>query len=168
MQRTKKHSPPLTAFRHAVRVEVRRPEFDLLASVKQLDVAKLARAARAEFEVGYFEAGCCRRLVRAFVRKGKVTGLVAEPCESERPAKASPELARLLNVARRRAARRGEPPVRLPIPVADFVSNARSLTIRSITCVEICFFGFCFYCCNRPDDPNDWICGRSIVIINTF
>src|SRR5215831_7391376 len=45
----------VAAFRYPVRVEIRRPEFKRSASLAYIDVAKLGRAARAEFEVGHFE-----------------------------------------------------------------------------------------------------------------
>ena len=95
-----------------------------------------------------------------------VTGLTAEPCTDDRPERASPELARLLNAARRRAAPPGRPP-RFPMPVAAFLHAARAVTIRTITCMEICVLWTCIYCCNRPDNPKEWICGRKITIDTT-
>ena len=55
------------------------------------------------------------------------------------------------------------------MPVADFLRSSASARIRTITCVEICIFGWwCFYCCNRPEDAADWICGKDIIIEDTF
>ncbi len=92
MARSTKPPRPLTTLRHTARVEVRRAEFELLASVPHLDVAKLARVARGEIEVGYFRTDCCRQFVRAIVQKGMVTELVVEPCSDDKPEPASPEL----------------------------------------------------------------------------
>ncbi len=47
----------VTTFRYPIRVDVRQPKFEWSASLAYIDVAKLARAARAEFEVGHFEGG---------------------------------------------------------------------------------------------------------------
>ena len=169
MARSAKRRPALATFRHPVRFEVRRPEFQSLASVSQLDIPKLERAARAEIELGYFRTGDCRQLVRAIVRKGMVTELVLDPCSDRKVEGAPPELVRLLNAARRRAARAAGNPVRFPIPISDFLGTSAVARIRSITCLEICAFGWwCFYCCNRPNDPHDWICGRNIIIEDTF
>ena len=92
MARSAKRHAALTTFRHPVRVEVRRPVFQPMASVGQLDVAKLERAARAEIELGYFRTGECRQFVRATVRKGMVTELVLEPCSDRKLEGAPPEL----------------------------------------------------------------------------
>ena len=167
MARPAKRSRPLATFRHSTRIEVRRPQFRLLAAVRQLDVDRLARAARAEIEVGYYEASCCRQLVKAIVRNGKVTELTGEPCSNGKPGRPHGELLRVLNAAGRRLASDGPPP-RLPMPVATFLGSAARITIRWTECVEICIFqGFCFVCC-RHAGTNDWSCGREVIIVNTF
>ena len=160
----KRSTRPLATFAHPVRVEVRRPAFELLASVPYLDVGRLTRAARAEFEVGQFGDGDCRALVRAVVRRGMVTELVAEPCPSHEPERASPELVRLLNTAARRAATGAARPPKLPVPVADFVSAAQGITVSTIICIQVCVLGFCFVCCQMAHFPGQWVCGKQVVV----
>ena len=162
--RSRARSRSRTTFTLPVRFEVRQPAFHLLASLRQLDIDKLSRAASARFEVGYFEVGDCRQLVRAVVRRGMVTGIEADPCPGDEQEQPSAELVRVLTAAGRRAGP-GGPPVRFPIPVARFVSNAQALTIRKMVCYEICFFGWCTYCCQVEDGP--WICGKKITIDTT-
>jgi hypothetical protein len=162
MARSEKQSPPLTTFKHTARIEVRRAEFELLASVRHLDVTKLARVAKAEIELGYFKTDCCGQLVRAIIKKGMVTALVVEPCLDDKERPPSSELARVVEIARRHVAPRDA--VSLPIPVADFLSDAAALTIKTITCVQICIWGFCFVCCTTHIPGSPIFCGKEIVI----
>jgi hypothetical protein len=162
MARSAKRPPPLTTFRHTVRVEVRRAEFEPLASVAHLDVVKLARATRAEVELGYFKTGCCRPFVRAIIQKGMVTDLVVEPCPDEKRVPPSPELVRLVNIARQRVTPRGSKPFGGPVPVADFMADAAAITIKTIVCVEVCIFASCFVCCTTPG--GDVFCGARVII----
>ncbi len=140
----------VTTFRYPIRVEVRRPKFERSASLAYIDVAKLARAARAEFEVGHLEAGCCRKAVLAVVRRGMVTALRVEACAQCKPVRITPELQALLKVAQRRIGRRRNAPFR-PMSVAQFMSRTTELTIVVGTCSESCFtiggYGFCVVCC---------------------
>jgi hypothetical protein len=139
----------VTTFRYPTRVDVRRPKFERSASLAYVDVAKLARTARAEFEVGHFEAGCCRKAVLAVVRRGMVTTLHAEACTECKSIRITPGLQALLKVARRRIGRRRHGPFR-PMSVVQFVGTAE--TIVEGTCSEICFtvggYGVCFVCCD--------------------
>ena len=164
MASSAKRSTSRATFTHAVRVEVRRLPFHLLESVRQLDVDKMARSASARFEVGYFETGDCRQLVRAVVRRGMVTGLEADPCPGDATEPAPRELARVMTEARRRLGP-GGPPVRFPMPVARFVSQAAGLTIKTMVCVQICLFRRCWVCCKVGDQEP--ICGKSISIDTT-
>ena len=141
----------VTTFRYPIRVEVRRPKFERSASLAYIDVAKLGRAARAEFEVGHFEAGCCRRTVLAVVRRGVVTTLRVEACAECKPVRLTPERQALLRFARRRI---GSPrDVRFrPMPVAQFMSGAAALPLLG-ECHEICFitiwgYDVCWFCCD--------------------
>ena len=150
----------MTTFRYPIRVEVRRPKFERSASLAHIDVAKLARAARAEFEVGHFEAGCCRKAVLAVVRRGRVTALRAEACEQCKPVRITPELQALLKVAQRRIGRRRDGPFR-PMSVVQFTSRAIE-TIVEGACHEFCFitvwgYSLCIVCC-------DWV-GRVCFIV---
>jgi len=122
----------VTAFRHPVRVEVRRPKFERSASLAYIDVAKLARAARAEFEVGHFEVGRCRRTVVAVVRRGVVTALRVEACAQCQPVRLTPERQALLKLARRRIGQRRAERFR-PMPVAQFMRGAAQAAIGNVT-----------------------------------
>ena len=139
----------VTTFRYPFRVEVRRPKFERSASLAYIDAAKLARAARAEFEVGHIEAGCCRKAVLAVVRRGMVTVLRVEACAQCKPVRITPELQALLKVAQRRIGRRRDGPFR-PMSVAQFMSRTAE-TIIVGTCSEFCLtiggYGVCVVCC---------------------
>jgi hypothetical protein len=163
MARSSKRPRPAATFKHTTRIEVRRAEFKPLASVRHLDAARLSRAARAEIELGHFKTDCCGQLVKAIVKKGMVTELVVEPCSDEKAKAPSPELARVVEIARRRVA--PPDPVKLPIPVADFLSDAVALTIRTITCVQICIWGFCFVCCTTHIPGVPIWCGDKVIIV---
>ena len=141
----------LTTFRYLIRVEVRRPKFERSASLAYIDIAKLAHAARAEFEVGHVEAGCCQKTVLAVVRRGMVTALRAEGCAQCKPARLTPELRAMLKAARRRIGRRRDGPFR-PMSVAQFIGGAAELIIMG-ECHEYCIitilgYDLCVFCCD--------------------
>ena len=92
---------PLLSIDHSVKIEIRQAKLTPLESLKHLDVAKLKKASRAEVELGHIEGGCCSQLVRAVIRKGMVTDIAIDQCPDA--AKVTPDLARLLNKARRKA-----------------------------------------------------------------
>ena len=143
----------VTTFRYPIRVEVRRPKFERSVSLAHIDVAKLSRASRAEFEVGHFETGCCRKAVLAVVRRGMVTALRVEPCAQCKPVRLTPELQAVLKVARRRIGRRRDGPFR-PMSVARFMSQAAGLVAD---CYWICIYRFCLYCCKIGLRWDCWI-----------
>jgi hypothetical protein len=157
MARAAKRSRPVATFKHSLDVEVYRSRFELLESVRHLDIDGLARAAGAEIELGHVAAGCCKRLARAEVRKGMVTRILLEPCAERPRIKKTPELTRLVNLAVRRAAgkRRRLP---LPLPVRDFLSSAREVLEETIICIHICILGHCLWCCFywEGGGPNPW------------
>ena len=155
MARRKQQRRSIT-FTQPMRVRVQQPEVEILASVKHLDVNELARAARAEIELGYVKTNCCHQLIRAVVRKGMVTRLVVEPPSKRGGTRVSPELRRMLNAARRRASPRRQPGP-LPMPVAPFLANAARFSIQTIWCFQICIFGWCIACCVNGDI---WFCGK--------
>ena len=162
MARSKKRSRSIT-FQHSTSVEVRPAEFTLLASVRHLDALKLAKAASARIEVGYFQTDCCRQMVQAIVRNGIVTHLALEPCEEEMGEPASPELVRVFQLARKRVAKPGRP--FRPMPVATFLSNAANISVDSITCVRICIYGFCIVCCTTMIPNAPIVCGKKVIIV---
>jgi len=147
----------VTTFRYPIRVEVRRPKFERSASLAYIDIAKLARAARAEFEVGHFGAGRCRTTVLAVVRRGMVTALRVEACAECKPVRLTPELQTMLNVVRRRIGRHLDRPFR-PMSVAQFMSGVAE-TIVEGGCHEICIItvlghDICLICCKF--DGQSW------------
>jgi hypothetical protein len=161
-----KQPHPRTTFEHTIQVEAQPTEFFLLASVPYQDVGKLARAAHAEIELGYFKSNrskSCRQFVRAKIQEGMVTDLLVEPCSDEETGPASEELVRLLDTARRRLTPSDSREPRFPLPVAEFMSDAAALTIRTITCVEICILGSCFVCCSDPSG-SEWFCGDRVIV----
>jgi hypothetical protein len=143
----------VTTFRYPIRVEVRRPKFERSASLAYIDVAKLARAARAEFELGHFEAGGCRKAVVGIVRRGMVTALRVEPCAQCKPVRLTPELQAVLKVAQRRIGRRRDGPFR-PMSVARFMSRVAELVSD---CYIICIGRLCVYCCEIGPRWDCWI-----------
>jgi hypothetical protein len=136
-------------FRYPIRVEVRRPKFERSASLGYIDVAKLARAARAEFDVGHIDAGCCRKAVLAVVRRGMVSAFRVEACAQCKPVRLTPELQTLLKFARRRIGRRRDRPFR-SMSVAQFMSGTAESIVEG-TCSEFCLtvggYGVCLVCC---------------------
>jgi hypothetical protein len=87
---------PLVRFEYPVTVEARQPRFEPLASLQFLDLEQLSSGAH-ELEIGSFQGGCCRQMVRAIIREGMVTDIDVEQCKGgEEP---SPALAALFDEA---------------------------------------------------------------------
>ena len=130
---------------YPVQVEISHPELEISPSLAHLDVARLSKAASTEIEVGSVKSDCCRQIMRASIRNGKVTVLYAEPCGHSKPA--SPKLVRLINAARIRASGPGGMPKWKPVPVAEFLPNAARMSVDAWVCIKICVFGYCIMCC---------------------
>jgi hypothetical protein len=82
MARSRKQSSPRSIVLHRkVAIEVTRCPSRRSIPSASLDVARLSRAQSARFELGYFDAGCCRRILSAVVRKGQVVKLELEACK---------------------------------------------------------------------------------------
>lgn len=145
----RKHSLVL---QHKVKVTVREAPFRTFATLKRLDVKRLERAARARFEVGWFETGCGQRIVHAVVEKGRVTRLELEPCTNT--VRMTPELRSLAQAARKALKPPGRPAHRLPVAVGRFLSNAHGFTIEVYGCFTICIFDICLTCCFGLPDPD--------------
>jgi hypothetical protein len=143
----------VTTFQYPIRVEVRRPKFERSASLAYIDIARLARAARAEFELGHLEAGGCRKAVLGIVRRGMVTALRVEACAQCKPVRLTPELQAVLKVAQRRIGRRRAGPFR-PMSVARFMSRGAELVAD---CYWICIHRLCLYCCKIGMRWDCWI-----------
>lgn len=140
--------PLLVAFPSRVKVEVREPEFEPLASLASLDFARLARGTH-ELEIGFVHGGCCRKLVRAVVKNGLVVGCKVEPCK-DAGQEISPTMLALLRQARAKvtAGKKWR-----PVPLRTFVGSAalmRSLIILGGGCIFICIFNHCLMCCWWP------------------
>ena len=136
----------VTTFRYPIRVEVRRPKFERAASLAYIDIAKLARTARAEFELGHLEAGCCRKAVLGVLRRGMVTALRVEACAQCKPVRLTPELQAMLKVAQRRIGRRGDKPWR-PMSVVQFMRVVYLWVDCRVFCVTIWGHRVCVVCC---------------------
>jgi hypothetical protein len=145
-------------FQHSVPVKAQRLKIHRAASLAYLDIAKLDRAARAEFELGHVQVGRCRSRVLAVVRKGKVVGVRGEHCADCRPAKMSPELRDLLKAVRQRI-NPGEVHPWQPIPVSVFLEREAEEPEKSESWM-VCsvFFGGCIICMGFPSDPDSWSC----------
>lgn len=130
---------------YPAQVQISSPEFDFSPSLAHLDVERLSKAASTEIEVGSVKSNCGRQTLRAFIRKGKVTALYADPCADSKPA--SPDQVRLIKAALSKVAGPNGPPKWKPVPVAYFLQNAERLTINGWICIKICIFGHCLFCC---------------------
>lgn len=167
---SRKKSPASRSKRLTLNVPVRVSQvpFRTFESVRHLDVERLSRAARARFEVGQFDSGCCQRRVHAVVRKGMVVELEIERCA--KPVRMTPELARLMKSASKALARRRPGARRLPVSVRTFLNSPNRFTIDDWGCFMICIFGWCLICCYDTRDPtqdgcdvfeDDWPLQRS-------
>ena len=141
-------------FQHRVPVKVKRLKIQRAASLAYLDIDKLSRAARAEFDLGYVKAGDRRSAVQAIVRKGMVVGLRTELCANCRPARMTAELRQLLKAVSRRIGGGARPPAR-GVPVAVFLRQQQP---ERSECYMICWWFTCFICCGFPSDPDSWSC----------
>ena len=163
MARSPQKTRVLGTIKCPVTFQIHEPEFEAI-DLRHLDVDALASAAKAEIPLGLISTCCCgRKLVRAEIRKGMVTGLrVDEPAKKEQTP-ISPDFVRILNEVRREIKKRNRPAPKLPIPVAEFLSRGvnSDLIIQTLQCVRVCFFSWCITCCWRTDIPDaEAICGH--------
>jgi len=164
MAPSRNHKRPAAKFKFTLDVEVYRPEFELFESVRYLDLAKLERSARAEIEVGTIKTDCCRQIVRAVIRKDRVTALKIEAAPHDKLAPAPPELTRLLTEIQRKAPKIPERSPRLPVPVAAFMNNPGRITTDSIRCWSVCYKGTCVVCC-QSETTGMWLCSPDGFIV---
>jgi hypothetical protein len=143
----KKKSAASVKFEYAIPFEARIPEFETLASLGALDLARLGKGSH-KVEVGFFKGGCCSKLVKANVKNGMVTGIEVEPCKDTR--KPPPEMKAVLQEAVRRLIP-DRPGKFQPVPIAKFVANARGLIVINGGCIQICWWGSCLTCCWSDD-----------------
>jgi hypothetical protein len=156
MPRPAKRREPPIIFKYPAQVEVRRPKFEPFASLRQLDLEKLASAEIAKVELGYLKTECCQQLVRAIVRKGMVTEIQVQPCDEPGRIKPSPEMMKLVAAALKRAAKGSPRPPKFPMTFPAMLESLISVT--TITCIQICVFGWCIACCIGP--TGNVFCGR--------
>jgi hypothetical protein len=133
-----------------MKVQIRQPEFEPLASLKALHVKRLSRGNH-KIEIGFVKGGCCRNLVRAIIKDGMVTGCEIEGCKESPKAAPPRELLAVIDKARKKVAAGKK---WKPIPVSELVrSNARMLDLIIIVgggCFFICIWHFCIMCCWYP------------------
>jgi hypothetical protein len=156
----------LATIKYPVAIQVSAPDFEPLDAIRHLNVKALASAAKAEIGLGYINTCCQRQLVRAVIRKGMVTGIrIDEPPKKDRTP-ISPDLAKMLNEARRAALKRHRPVHKFPVAVAEFFRKDVAydiIDVETLECVRICLFWHlvCFTCCWRTDLPgSEPICGH--------
>jgi len=150
MAKSSRPAPVMATFTVPMKVEIRQPEFEPLASLAALDVKRLSRGSH-KVKIGFLTGGCCRNLVKAVIRNGMVTGFEVDACKETSDKPAPPELRRVLEQARKRlvAGRKWK-----AIPVTQLVrSSAAALRLIIIVgggCIFICIWGHCIMCCWNP------------------
>ncbi len=153
-------------FNHPIEVRARPLPIKYFSSFRNLDVARLSKAKNAELELGMVKTSCCEQIVRATVRNGKVVNVSVEPCEPKNKKRAIPQsLKRVLDAAQKRIGRAGPGSLRLPVPLKTFVTATARGPITTITCTEICLFGYCIACCRTPS--GQYLCGTLTIDTTT-
>jgi hypothetical protein len=142
---------------HPVKVTVKTLKIKRAESLKYLDVAKLGKAAKAEFDLGHVKTDKCESTVRAIVRKGMVVGIRTECCNCESE-KIPSEALDLIKAVARKVTKGGGGPFR-PVSVAAFLQQ-QGPVIETSKCHLFCFWGMCFVCCGFPSDSGSWGCTR--------
>jgi hypothetical protein len=149
-------------FKYAAPIKATRARFKLSAAFANIDANKISSKASVEIEVGTFEGDGCGRDVTAVVKKGEVVQLKVSPCAAVTPVTVDPSLKSLVIAARKKLGATGSSSKFRPMQFAAFQRNAHELTIKTITCIQICIWGHCIVCCTTPF--GDLICGTSITI----
>jgi hypothetical protein len=125
-------------------IEVRPVKIKKAPSLAYLDVLKLSRAGKAQFEYGTFTVGKATRTVNALVKKGKVVGLEIADCDDCRNDELPPALKKVFErVVRQVNPKPGSP---APVPVAVFLQEEPPIEVSH--CTLFCIFGYCFICCS--------------------
>jgi len=150
-------------FKFPVLVKVSKPRFKVSTAFRHIDPRRLANKAQVEVEVGSFEGDGCGSTVSAVVRKGNVVRLKVTPCAETRGVRGDPSLKSLLMAARRRLGGPATPPKFKPMSFARFQDTGDGdITIKTITCIQICIYGHCIVCCSLPG--GGFFCGSRIII----
>ena len=148
MARASKKTSVLAAFKFPMKVEVRAPEFEPLSSLSALDFARLSKGNH-KIEIGFVDGGCCRKLVRAVVKNGWVTGCEVEPCKDSGKS-ISPEMMALFKQAQKKASAGKK---WTPVPLRELTKSTAKMTNLIIVgggCIFICFGHHCIMCCWWP------------------
>jgi hypothetical protein len=141
----RKRSPGTLVIRRSVPIEVTPLPFQPLESVRNLDLDRLARVKSARIEIGHYETGCCRRVVRAVIRNGMVTNFELEPCK--KPVHMTPEMKGIIRDAHQALRARKAPGQKFPFPVQQLPGAVAKIKYSIWVCVRICCFGYCLTCC---------------------
>jgi hypothetical protein len=141
--------------RHPVKVTVEPLKIERAKSLAYLDVAKLGKAAKAQFDLGEVKVDGCRSAVRAIVRKGMVVGIAIDGCVGCGTDDVADDVLALLKSVQRKLGT-GKGPDR-PVPVEVFL---RQVVPERSRCHMFCFLGRCYICCGFPSDISSWSCGR--------
>jgi hypothetical protein len=148
-------APSMRAFDFPFRVEAKTSEFRPLDTLRHVDVDKLKKGTH-RVEIGFSEAGCCRKLVRAVVKNGMVTGIEVEPCKESK--QASSKQVRALAARVSKALGRNPRAKWKAVPVHQFFSSPANVARLTISwggwCVQGCWtvgnVMHCLYCCAWP------------------
>ena len=150
-RRTNKRS---FSFDFPVTVTVTRLKVRRARSVAFLDIDKLGRAAKAEFDFGHITFEGRVRTVRAVVRRGRVVGVRCDLCRDCKPGRLPAEAERLRDAMQQRIGPTGGRPARPPT-VEEFL---RQQVPERSECRIGCHMFFCLICCGFPSDPDSWVC----------
>jgi hypothetical protein len=145
-----------------VPIEASRLRFKLSTAFANIDSKKISSKANVEVEVGTFEGDGCGRVVTAVVKKGQVVRLNVSPCSAVTPVTVDPTLKGLVIAARKKLGEKGASAKFRPMNFAAFQEGADDITVKTITCVQICIWGHCIVCCTTP--YGDILCGAGITI----
>ena len=144
MARSRNHKRPAAKVKLTLDVEVYRPEFELFESVRHLDLAKLQQSARVPKSKSGQSARIVAGVVRAVIRKDRVTALKIAAAPHDKLTSAPPELTRLLSEIQPKAPKLRERSSRLPVSVAAFMNNpSRITTAIGLRCWSVCYKGTC-------------------------
>jgi hypothetical protein len=144
LPKTQHKSKPFLTFKHTADVQVYLPEFEPLESLKFLN-HRLYEKGTHRVEIGFLLGGCCRKLVRAIVTKGMVTGFEVEPCRESKAASAT-MTAMLKEAHQRIIAKAGK---WQPIALSEIAKASVIDLLPSIGCFRVCDNAgdFCYTCC---------------------
>jgi hypothetical protein len=134
----------LAKFAEPIRIEIRQPEFEPLASLALLDFKRLSKGNH-KIEIGFIKGGCCPSPVRAVIKDGMVIGCEAKLCNAGK--RVHPELQKLFRKAHKKAAAGKK---WQPMAIADLVRSREAMQNLILTgggCIIITIWGWGLYCC---------------------